>query len=89
MSLYNLLDDCERTGFPVHVTAEGCRFRITMRHAGHTMTTVDRKDCIGPVIIAMRRLMNSGNFCPTCGAVRSGRDMSEQSCRREAQERAA
>ena len=83
MSLYKILDDCERTGFPVQIRAEGCRFRITMRHNGHTMTTMDRKDCIGPVIIAMRRLMNSGNFCPLCGAVRSGHDVSEAAYRRE------
>lgn len=87
MSLARLLDDCERTGFAVQIRAEGCRFRIAMQHNGHMITTVDRKNCIGHVIIAMRRLMNSGNFCPLCGAVRSGPVMSEAACRRELEAR--
>ncbi len=48
----------------------GRYIRATMRHNGHVIQTVVPFERIGPCVQAMRRELNKGNFCPTCGALR-------------------
>jgi hypothetical protein len=66
-----LLAECNAGGFPVEIRpAYGNRLRVTMRHRGRLMQTVDLAHVLKMNLMAMRRALNSENFCPSCGAVR-------------------
>ena len=61
----------EKTGFPFRVEPyDKKRIRITMWTGNRKpIQTVYFKASLGIVLLAMRQLLNKGNFCKTCGGV--------------------
>lgn len=60
------------SGFPLRLErAYGKYVRATMWHDWHKIITVCPIEKIGVCARAMRDELNKGNFCHTCGAVRS------------------
>lgn len=62
----------QTSGFCLSLEKAYGRFiRATMKHDGHKIITVIKACHLELGVVAMRRELNKGNFCPTCGAVRS------------------
>lgn len=71
LELDELASKYSSSGFRIRIDkAYGNNLRVTMRHYGHVIISVDKAYRIGMLIRAMRDELNEGNFCPTCGAVR-------------------
>jgi hypothetical protein len=61
----------QTSGFALSLEKAYGRFiRATMQHQGHKIITVIEACHLGMGVMAMRRELNKGNFCPTCGAVK-------------------